>query len=108
MLFGNFGIGFQKNTFAFAAFFGGRNGREEIFDSAKKIINIDVEELEKKVSLWLGKLFKKFRIYALKLENLSARLSIKFHERSKTLSESRKEYWEQFKNGEQAENKQEK
>ncbi len=74
----------------------------------KKIINIDVEELEKKVSLWLGKLFKKFRIYALKLENLSARLSIKFHERSKTLSESRKEYWEQFKNGEQAENKQEK
>ncbi len=79
-------------------------GKEEL---APKRKIVDVENLEKRFSLWLGKLFKKFRIYALKFENLSARLSTKFHERSKVLSKSKKDYWEQFKNEEQAENKQE-
>jgi len=68
----------------------------------KKIL--DIENLEKNFSLWLGKLFKKFRIYALRFENLSARLSTKFHERSKSLSEPKKDYWGQFKAGEKPEN----
>lgn len=80
-------------------------GNKEELAPKRKII--DVENLEKRFSLWLGKLFKKFRIYALKFENLSARLSTKFHERSKVLSKSKKDYWEQFKTEEKLEEKSE-
>lgn len=64
--------------------------------SKKKII--DIEQLEKRASSSLEKMFKKLRIFALKLENSSAKLSKRFQNRAKKLSEVEKDYWEKFKN----------
>lgn len=68
--------------------------RETTPTQKKKIV--DIETLEKRLSSSLEKLFKRLRIFALKLENLSARLSKKFQERSKVLSDSKKDYWGKF------------
>lgn len=73
---------------------------EEALLAPKKKL-IDVDQLEKRASSSLEKMFKKLRILALKLENSSARLSKKFQERAKKLSEVEKDYWEKFKNSNQ-------
>jgi len=57
----------------------------------------DIENWEKKFSLSLGKLFKKIRIFSLKLEIFSAQLSKKFQDKSKSPSKSEKDYWKKFK-----------
>jgi len=72
---------------------------EDAIIPKKKII--DVEQLEKRASASLEKMFKKLRIFALKLENSSAKLSKRFQERAKKLSEVEKDYWEKFKNSSQ-------
>jgi len=77
--------------------------KEEENIPKKKII--DIENWEKNFSSSLGKLFKKIRIFALKLENFSAKLSKRFQERSKVLSESKKDYWEKFKTENKSEEK---
>jgi hypothetical protein len=72
---------------------------ESVIVPKRKII--DVEHLEKRASASLEKMFKKLRIFALKLENSSAKLSKRFQERAKKLSEVEKDYWGKFKNNNQ-------